>query len=310
MAAVRSSRLDSVSPYQLAATPNPSTSNGLIMAHSDLALKSAEIEELSDVYFFRPLGWVVAQGAKTIAITPAALTLIGGLVGIAGGALLYDQRLSFIGFAVLILHSILDSADGQLARITGQVTEMGRVLDGLSGYVTHAAIFLAIAAGLLHRGWDGSVFIWMLLAAAATAVHAGMYDYHRSTYTTIVNEGRIPAHASAKMPPLLSAAFRLYLVIQRWLVGLHADVETALAARASNNQIRNDDRVAYREHFYPLVRGWNFLGDNTRFYAIGALAFFHRLDLFFVFILVLMNTALVVLWVWQRVADRRFLAAV
>ena len=277
------------------------------MAYRDLALKSAEIEELSDIYFFRPLGWLVAQAAKTVSVSPAALTVIGGLVGIAGGAFLYDERRGLIGFAILILHSIIDSADGQLARLTGRVSEMGRVLDGLSGYVTHAAIFLAIAAGLFHRGWSASVFIWMLLAAVATAIHAGMYDYHRSIYTGIVNEGRIPVQLTAKMPVPLRALFALYLVIQRWVVGLHADVERTLATRAIDGRVADEDRASYREYFYPLVRGWNFLGDNTRFYVLGVLAFFHRLDLFFAFILVVMNVALLVLWFWQRSVDRRFL---
>src|SRR3954471_10418400 len=200
------------------------------MAYRDLALKSAEIEELSDIYFFRPLGLLVARAAKTVAVSPAALTIIGGFVGAVGGAFLYDERRALLGFAILILHSIIDSADGQLARLTGRVTQMGRVLDGLSGYVTHAAIFLAVAVGLFYRGWNPSVFIWMLLAAMATAIHAGMYDYHRSTYTAIVNEGRIPVHAAATMPFPLSSLFALYLLIQRWVIGLHADVETALAS--------------------------------------------------------------------------------
>ena len=277
------------------------------MAYRDLALKSAEIEELSDLYFFRPLGWLVAQAAKAVGLSPAALTIIGGLVGAVGGAFLYDERRGLVGFTILILHSIIDSADGQLARLTGRVSEMGRVLDGLSGYLTHAAIFLAIAAGLVHRGWNVSVFIWMLLAAMATAVHAGMYDYHRSLYTAVVNEGRIPVPAPMKMPSPLRALFGVYLVVQRALVGLHADVEASLATKSIDGRIPNEYRVAYREHFYGLVRGWNFLGDNTRFYLIGVLAFFHRLDLFFPFILLLMNLALVILWLWQRGADRRFL---
>ena len=69
------------------------------------------------------------------------------LIGIAGGALLYNERLGFLAFALLILYSILDSADGQLARMTGQVTELGRVLDGVGGYLTHAAIYIAIVGG-------------------------------------------------------------------------------------------------------------------------------------------------------------------
>jgi phosphatidylglycerophosphate synthase len=278
------------------------------MAHSDLALKSAEIEELSDIYFFRPLGRLVAAAGKAIGLSPAALTLIGALVGIAGGALLYREQLGLIGFAILILHSILDSADGQLARITGRVTELGRVLDGLSGYATHAAIFVALALGLIERGASSSVFLWMLLAGAATAIHAGMYDYHRSIYTAVVDKGRLPDHAIATVPPPISWFSALYLMIQRRLIGLHAEVEGRLARRSNDGQVRDEDRAAYRESFYTVVRGWNLLGDNTRFYAIGVLAFLHRLDLFFAFVLLPMNLALILLSIWQRTADRRFLA--
>ena len=49
------------------------------------------------------------------------------LVGITGGALLYGERLGLLGFALLIIYSIFDSADGQLARLTARVTELGRV---------------------------------------------------------------------------------------------------------------------------------------------------------------------------------------
>ena len=34
----------------------------------------------------------------------------------------------------------------------------------------------------------------------------------------------------------------------------------------------------------------------------------HRIDLFFAFVLVPMNLALIALWFWQRSADRKFLA--
>jgi hypothetical protein len=58
------------------------------------------------------------------------------------------------------------------------------------------------------------------------------------------------------------------------------------------------------------VRGWNLLGDNTRFYAIGVLAWIHHPEWFFIFIVVPMNIALAGLWLWQRRADGRFLARV
>jgi hypothetical protein len=283
--------------------------NGHSIFEKDLAFKSVEIEELSDVYFFRPLGLLIARGARATGITPSGLTITGALIGMAAGALLYDERLGLVAFALLILHSIVDSADGQLARMTGQVTDLGRVLDAAGGYVTHVAIFLAIGANLLHRGWSGSILVWMLLAGIATAIHAQMYVYYRDSYIAVVTNGLAAGTPSTpKVPAHIGSLVRVYFGVQRWFVGLHGKVEAALAARIDAGRIREDDRARYREIFYPLVRGWNFLGDNTRFFAVGVLVCLHRIDLFFAFVLVPMNLAFVALWLWQRRTDRRFLA--
>ena len=301
---------------KLAAKAKASTSNGLVTPDNgqpffgqDLAFKSVEIEELADVYFCRPLGALIARGARSIGITPTGLTIIGTVIGIAGGALLYREQLGAVAFALLVLHSIVDSADGQLARMTGRVTELGRIFDGLSGYATHLAIYLAIAAGAVHRGAGSSIFLWMLLAGIATAIHAGMYDYYRNAYTAVVADGRVPRYSGTKLPPPFGSLLTFYLVIQRWLVGCHTKVEAILAARAVAIRVSEPDRQRYREMFYPVVRGWNFLGDNTRFFAVGVLVCFHRIDLFFPFVLGPMNFAFLLLWCWQRNADRKFLAS-
>jgi phosphatidylglycerophosphate synthase len=283
--------------------------NGQSNFGRNLAFKSVEIEELTDVYFFRPLGAVIARGARACALTPTGLTVVGTLIGIAGGILLYDDHLGLAAFALLILHSIVDSADGQLARMTGQVTEFGRVLDGLSGYATHVAIYISIAAGLIHRGAGVSTIVWMLLAGLATAVHAGMYDYHRNAYIAVVTEGRVPKYSTGRIPAPLSWLFAAYLLVQRLLVGAHTEVEALLARRSERTGVSEPDRERYRQIFYPLVRGWNFLGDNTRFFAVGIFLWLHRIDLFFAFVLVPMNVAFALLCFWQRSADRRFLAS-
>jgi len=275
-----------------------------------LAFKAYEIEELADVYFFRPLGAIIARGGRALGLTPIQLTIAGTVVGVAGGLLLYDERLGLIAFALLIVYGIADSADGQLARMTGQVSELGRVLDGVGGYVAHVAIYLPIATGVIHRGGSNSIFLWMFLAGLANAMQAQMYDYHRTAYATVVAEGRAPDNDPAKVPSWVRWLFRGYLMMQRCLIGCHAEVETAIASRSVGGRVREEDRAKYRQCFYRPVRGWNLLGDNTRFYAIGVLACLHRIDLFFAFILLPMNLALLALWFWQRNADRRFLSGV
>jgi hypothetical protein len=267
-----------------------------------LAFKNYEIEELADVYFFRPAGMIFARAARALRMTPTTVTVIGGIVGAIGGAMLYSDRLGIAAFAVIIFHGVLDSSDGQLARMTGQVTELGRLLDGVGGYVTHAAAYIAIGSAMVHHGGGGRAIALMFAAGLCTIVHAQSYDYHRASYSRTVIKG---------VAPPVSERFgvvRAYAGMQRIVSGLHPDVEEAIAARAVGGAVRPDDRTRYRDLFYGVVRGWNVLGDNTRFYAFGVLALLHRLDVYFQFVLVPMNAAFALLWIWQRRADRRFLA--
>ena len=273
-----------------------------------LAYKAYEIEELADLYFFRPVGARVARAAQILGLSPTHVTLVGGAIGIAAGSLLYDERLGLIAFALLVVHSVVDSADGQLARMTGQVTELGRILDGVGGYMTHAAIYIAIVAGFIGRGGSVSIIWLALLSAIANTAHAQLYDYFRNSYASIAINGVVPrGHHATTLLPWARGLLRAYETVQRRLTGIHGRVETDIATRSPRGTVSDADRARYRACFYWPVRGWNFLGDNTRFYAVGVLAWIHHLEWFFAFVLIPMNVALAALWIWQRRADRRFL---
>ena len=275
-----------------------------------LAYKAYEIEELADLYFFRPLGARVARAGQILGLSPTHVTLVGGAIGIAAGSLLYDERLGLIAFALLVVHSIVDSADGQLARMTGQVTELGRILDGVGGYMTHAAIYIAIVAGFIGRGGSVSIIGWALLSAIANTAHAQLYDYFRNSYARIAIDGVVPRdHHTTSLRLWARAVLRAYESVQCRLTGIHGRVESAIAARSPRGAVSDADRARYRACFYWPVRGWNFLGDNTRFYAVGALAWIHHLEWFFALVLIPMNLVLVALFIWQRRADRRFLGS-
>jgi hypothetical protein len=274
-----------------------------------LAFKAFEIEELTDVFFFRPCGWIIARGARLLGMRPTHLSIVGGLIGTAGGASLYDTSCGALAFLLLLLSEIIDSADGQLARMTGRMTELGRVMDGVGDYVRHAAVYIAIAAGMIHHGGDSFVLVWMLLAGISNAIQSQMYDYHRTAYVTVVGKGCAPTNNAARVPSWIRWLYSGYLTMQGWLTGEHRKVETALVARSVKGQVREEDRARYREYFYRPVRGWNILGSNTGLYALGLLIWLHRVDLFLIFMLLPMNLALIALWFWQRSADRKFLAA-
>ncbi len=282
---------------------------------SGLAYKAYEIEELVDIYFFRRLGYIVAHGARLVQLTPNAVSIAAAVVGVAGGVLLYWPRLALAGFGLLILHGVVDSADGQLARMTNSTSEFGRILDGVSGYLTHVAIFLAVALGSMALGSPGSILVWAAAAGVSAAMQAQMYDYHRDSYARCAIKGvlaeqhsELPSNRPAGIRSILQSLAAAYGALQHRLAGVHPEVEEMLRRRAHAGRVRAEDRVRYRAAFYWPVRGWNVLGDNVRRYAVGVLALVQQLDWLFAFIVIPMNVLLCLLWLWQYRSDRRFMA--
>ncbi len=150
------------------------------------SLKSMDTEEHIDLAFYRPIGFMWAQIAARLGITPNVITIASIFLGIGAGVMFYYQDLwiNIAGMLLLIWANSFDSADGQLARITHQYSRLGRILDGLSGDFWFAAIYIAI---ILRENLTIPLFqehpwlLWSiaLLAGACHAKQASMADYYR-----------------------------------------------------------------------------------------------------------------------------------
>jgi phosphatidylglycerophosphate synthase len=275
-----------------------------------LAYKAYEVEELVDIYFYRRLGYVVALGARFARLSPNAVSVLAGAIGAAGGLLVAWPRLSWIGIGLLVVYGIVDSADGQLARMTGQTSELGRILDGVAGYVTHIAIYVAIVLTVHGATGRWGVVGLVVVSGVCTAIQAQLYDYYRTAYAAFVIQGRVPVElVSPRTSGMLGLLVGFYASMQRLLLGRHVAVEHMLAERAAGGPVLDEDRERYRWAFYRPVRGWNLLGDNVRRYAIAVCVALGHPEWFIAFTLAPMNVVLAALWAYQRAADRRFLAA-
>jgi phosphatidylglycerophosphate synthase len=268
-----------------------------------LAFKAREIEEFVDVYFFRRVGIVFARLARELRLTPTAVTVGAIAAGVTGGLLLASPRYAMLGIALLILHGVLDSSDGQLARLTGQATDFGRVMDGIAGYATHTAMYCGIILAAFPRyGW--SIVALAAAAGLCTVVHAQMYDYHRTTYAAFAIKGEVPGSSAGRQH---RGVLGLYESMQRALAGEHPVVERRIARRATGGSVASDDRDLYRACFYRPVRGWNLMGDNVRRLSIAVAAWVGRPEWFVWAELIPLNVLFVLLWWTQRRADQRFL---
>lgn len=92
---------------------------------------------------FRPLAQLVVRVLAPLRVPPPAVVLANAACALAGAVAL--SRGNLVAAALLIqLKTVLDNADGQLARTTGRISAFGRYLDSECDLLTNAAIFAAL----------------------------------------------------------------------------------------------------------------------------------------------------------------------
>jgi phosphatidylserine synthase len=125
--------------------------------------------DLSD--YGRPIARVIANGLKETTVTPVQVTfgfIISGLIGLACMYYGYNWYAAFF----FILKSILDAADGELARIKDTPSYTGRYFDSLSDFLLNGLIFL-----MLWRITNVD-FLLTFLAFLGLQLQGTLYNYY------------------------------------------------------------------------------------------------------------------------------------
>lgn len=163
------------------------------------SIKSIDTEEFLDMWFYRPLGFSCALFFRNRGIHPNVITIISIFLGIAAGFCFLQESLrwNITGVLLLMWANLYDSTDGQLARITGQKTRWGRILDGFAGDCWFFCIYFAIAAREtfqpipLAPEHDWGAIIWVLVSFCGFWVHGSqcqLADYYRNIHLYFTDE--------------------------------------------------------------------------------------------------------------------------
>ncbi|WP_405690319.1 CDP-alcohol phosphatidyltransferase family protein [Streptomyces sp. NBC_00057] len=141
-------------------------STGTVLRELRGAQKTAKGVSLYSRYVNRPAGRVFAAGAYRIGLTPNQVTLISAAFtfsAIASVALVRPSwGLAVAVYAGLVIGFAFDSADGQLARLTGRGSPDGEwldhVVDCAKMILVHTAVLISF-----QRFFDLSAEGWLLL---------------------------------------------------------------------------------------------------------------------------------------------------
>jgi phosphatidylglycerophosphate synthase len=114
---------------------------------------------------FRPLAHPLVLVLARLRVPPPVVVVAAGAAGIAGAVELAGGSL-LLAAGLIQLKTLLDNADGQLARLTGRTSAFGRYLDSEVDLVVNAALFAAIGhhAGQPASGLVGFVALTSVLS--------------------------------------------------------------------------------------------------------------------------------------------------
>ena len=105
--------------------------------------KERAVQEWLCERVFRSAAHLVVLALAPQHVPPPAVVLASGAAGVVGAVELARGHL-VVAAALVQLKTVLDNADGQLARLTNRVTLLGRYLDSEVDLLVDAALFAAI----------------------------------------------------------------------------------------------------------------------------------------------------------------------
>ncbi|MCX6562496.1 MAG: CDP-alcohol phosphatidyltransferase family protein [Candidatus Aminicenantes bacterium] len=142
-------------------------------AHRYPVLKPLRIER----FWTRPLASLVVRAVFRSRVMPDHLTWAAFVMGLAGAAAFLDGSYTYfiVGGILVQLGSILDCADGMLARARDQSTERGAFLDLMLDRIIDFIVLGALTVGTYRCLGSLAVVITALIATALNFLQATLY---------------------------------------------------------------------------------------------------------------------------------------
>ena len=143
--------------------------------------KSSDTEEWLDRVFTRPIGYLWAKFFERLGVHPNVVTVLSIIIGISSAFFFVHGSwrtedsaglmLNILGILLMMWANFYDSADGQLARMTGKKTQLGRILDGAASII----IFVPVYCALVWRCYQYHSMEFQWLHIADTERNAAIY---------------------------------------------------------------------------------------------------------------------------------------
>ncbi|MDO9182795.1 MAG: CDP-alcohol phosphatidyltransferase family protein [Bacteriovorax sp.] len=267
------------------------------------SLKSLHAEEPLDVYFFRPLAFVVVKTFYSLPITPNQYSLAALIAGIASGYnFLKGTSLGFKwGAFYFLLFAILDCCDGMVARLKKNGTEFGRLIDGIVDYLVNTIVFVTLALGLKKQYSPDLIQPWVLVivAGVSKAIHSMSYDHYLNEYLSYEkgDGGFVVREIETLKKKLVTNNGTKVTFVRRFALKLYLAYSNLQAGNQEKTLVFNPK--TYCDKNFLALKMWSFIGPAVHILVFIISCILNEPYLLFFYAVVFGNLWLGMMFIYQ-----------
>ena len=277
--------------------------------------KAREVEGALDLYFYRPLGFRVAEFFARLKVTPAGVSMLAGLCGVVAGHLYFYRNLgvNIIGMIFHVCANALDNADGQLARLTRQESRKGRIIDSVADHLGFASVYIHLTLRCAFAGASPAIWFLALGAAISHALQGAAADYYRTSFLYFADGARVELDSSSVLRSdyrklswrkrawdKVLLALYVNFTLQQEMFAPRLKKLRETANTGGHGQIPSWLEQRYRDAAGHMLKWWRLLMTNTRMLVLFLVLFLGQPVYYFWFELIPLNVLFVYLIVRQE----------
>jgi phosphatidylglycerophosphate synthase len=280
-----------------------------------------DVEGLIDLWVFRPVAELLSIALAKTSIRPNQVSFGSVLAGIASACCYYQFTYAFIvaGGLFLGLSVVFDAADGQLARRTGQGSEIGKLFDNVMDPIKTAIAMFGMAFGMEAAGTWGEwpampewlttdQAIWGLgwFAAVSLSIQVMGRNFWVDRYDNY-GKGRTSL-TLANMDKVRAEMETLKQKKGLWLEQCLVPIVLAFSSKKPKPELDATPHPEYVERLRPLIRWWTMFDGAQQFFVLILASCFGLPVVGWLYIALVSNAIMLVLTPMTMLAHRKGVA--
>ena len=254
-------------------------------------------------------------------VSANTITWLALVMGLASAAFYVSSAETALMWGALFLYGklFLDNVDGNLARLRGEESRLGRFLDSFSDYVVSVLVYGAITFRMAqHSSSPGFIWLLGLVALISSLLQCSYWVYYYVSYTdwvgsyeknrtdeTVTEEDRRAAE-SGETSSWIYFLQRFHNVAYGWQDALIAAMDRFSRAAADYQENEANRKRWVADKTFLTRMGPLCVCTNTM--ALVVLSLFNQLELFLILVVFAGNGYLLTLQGWKIIQFKRFSA--